>query len=348
VRLQSIVEEELRDYGVCAAVVLSPQDGSVLALVSKPNFDPNRVFIDARADYWRELIDSPHSPLWNRAVSSGYPPGSVFKIPIAALALEKHIANPSTVVHCEGGYQFGNRFFGCWEVHGTTDLRKAVVRSCDSYFYRLGEQLGVGGISQGALKLGFGKLTGIDLPNEKPGLIPTKDWYDRRYGRRGWTRGVALNLSVGQGEILATPIQLTRFISAMANGGTVHRPFIVREIVDREGRLLYVGRARGERLAMSERIISTLRGYMRDVVSSRTGTGALAMSDLVEIAGKTGTAENPSGEDHAIFFCFAPFDAPKIALCLIIERGGHGGVVAAPVAKRIVERYLCQNEEEDL
>jgi penicillin-binding protein 2 len=345
-RLQSLVEEELRSYGVCAAVAVNPWNGAVLALLSKPNFDPNRVFIDARADYWKELIDSPHYPLWNRAVSSGYPPGSVFKIPIAVLALEKRIVSTSAVVECGGGYQFGNRFFRCWETHGRTDFRKAVVRSCDSYFYRLGEKLGVEGISRGTLKMGFGELTGIDLPSEKAGLIPTKEWYDARYGKRGWSRGVALNLSIGQGEILATPIQLARFTAAMANGGTLYRPFIVREIIDRDGRLLYVGRSRGERLVMSQRVMSTLRRYMRDVVSSESGTGALAMSSLVQIAGKTGTAENPSGEDHAIFCCFAPYDEPEIALCLIIERGGHGGVVAAPVAKRIVERYLCPKDEE--
>lgn len=344
IELQSIIEEELDGRQVCAAVAMNPQDGSILAIVSKPGFDPNQVFIQTDSDYWQKLVDSPHSPLWNRALSSGYPPGSVFKLAVAGLGYEKGVVKQRTVMRCIGGYQFGNRFFRCWETHGNVDLHEAIVKSCDSYFYQLGERLGVDAISKGGLKLGFGRETGIDLPNEKPGLIPTPGWYDDRFGSRGWTRGVALNLSVGQGEILTTPLQLTRFTASLANGGTLYRPFIVKEIVDRTGRQLYKGRARGEPLPLSRGTIRMLRESMLSVVQSASGTGILAKSELVEIAGKTGTAENASGEDHSIFSCFAPFRHPEIALCIIVERGGHGSMVAAPIAGRIIERYLCKKE----
>ncbi len=345
IELQLIMEEELSKHRVCAAVAMDPEGGSILAMVSKPNFDPNQVFANTRSDYWQKLIDSPHSPLWNRALSSGYPPGSVFKIVVAALALEKRIVTQNSVKHCRGGYQFGNRFFKCWDVHGDVNFRQAISRSCDSYFYQLGEKLGVDKISKGALSLGFGQLTGVDLSNEKTGLIPTCGWYDRRYGKGRWSRGVALNLAIGQGEILVTPIQLARFTSAIANGGILYRPYIVKLIVDRNGRELYEGKPKGEELPVSARTIRILRKCMLDVVSGESGTGVCARSELIQIAGKTGTAENSSGEDHAIFCCFAPFDQPRIALCIFIERGGHGGSVAAPLAKRIIERYLCKKED---
>ena len=344
IELQTIIEEELEGHEVCAVVAMRPEDGSILAIVSKPSFDPNQVFIQTDSDYWQKLVDSPHSPLWNRALSSGYPPGSVFKLVVAGFAYEEGVVKEHTVMRCNGGYQFGNRFFRCWESHGNVDLRESIVKSCDSYFYQLGERLGVEGISKGGLKLGFGGVTGIDLPNEKPGLVPTPEWYDERFGSGGWTRGVALNLSVGQGEILTTPLQLTRFIASIANGGILYRPFIVKEIVDRTGRQLYKGRAKGEALPLSERTIRILRESMLNVVKSSHGTGILARSELVEIAGKTGTAENPSGEDHSIFCCFAPFTQPEVALCIIVERGGHGSMVAAPISGRIIERYLCRKE----
>ena len=341
--LQSIMESELAQYEVCAAVAMDPRDGSILAMVSKPNFDPNQVFMTP-AEYWRKLTDSPHSPLWNRAISSGYPPGSVFKLVVAAIGLEGGVVNRRTTMHCGGGYQLGNRFFKCWDVHGKVDLREAIVQSCDSYLYQLGERLGVQRIAEGALKLGFGSLTGIDLPNEKPGLIPTTEWYDSKYGKGNWSRGVALNLSVGQGEILVTPVQLARFISALANGGILYRPFVVREIVDRDGRRLYRGESKGERLPLSNQTIQTLREFMLGVVNDELGTGIRGRSEFVQIGGKTGTAQNPTGEDHAVFCCFAPFDKPRIAMAIIIERGGHGGPVAAPIARRVIERYVCKKE----
>jgi len=185
----------------------------------------------------------------------------------------------------------------------------------------------------------------VDLPNEKAGLVPTSEWYDDRYGEGGWSRGVALNLSVGQGEVLTTPLQLVRFTSAMANGGILWRPFVVKEIVDRSGRQLYAGKSKGKRIPISKRTLRIVRECMRDAVNDPRGTGVFARSQLVQIAGKTGTVENPSGEDHALFCCFAPFEEPLIALSMIIERSGHGGIVAAPVAKRIIERYLCRKDD---
>ena len=205
--------------------------------------------------------------------------------------------------------------------------------------------MGVDAIAKGASRLGFGRLTGVDLPNEKAGLVPTSEWYDDRYGEGGWSRGVALNLSVGQGEVLTTPLQLVRFTSAMANGGILWRPFVVKEIVDRSGRQLYAGKSKGKRIPISKRTLRIVRECMRDAVNDPRGTGVFARSQLVQIAGKTGTVENPSGEDHALFCCFAPFEEPLIALSMIIERSGHGGIVAAPVAKRIIERYLCRKDD---
>lgn len=335
-KLQKIVEETLEEFGAGACVAMDPQSGEILAMLSKPNFDPNEI-----CEMWESLSSDPNSPLYNRAISSGYPPGSVFKLAVAGCGLDCDvIKEEKKFKKCTGEYRFGRRVFKCWKSHGKVPLKDAIIQSCDIYFYQLGQEIGLNRLCENVRKYGFGDLVGVDLLNENRGLVPNSKWYDKKFGKGKWSEGVVLNLSIGQGEILVTPLQLVQFASAIGAGGKSFTPHIVKKIVDTDGKILYEFKPTFKQLPMSKETIEFLKTAMDGVVNAPHGTGGLARSSKIRIAGKTGTAENPWGEDHAIFCCYAPVENPRIALCLFIENIGTGGGVAAPLAKKILERYL--------
>jgi penicillin-binding protein 2 len=219
-----------------------------------------------------------------------------------------------------------------------------MAQSCDVYFYQAGLRLGLKRWSDFALECGFGAPTGLDLGGESGGLIPTEDYYNERYGRGKWTRGLLLNLAIGQGEILVTPLQIAVFMGALANGGTLYRPHLVREIGSAEGKITPVRPEVIGRLPISAANLKVLRQSLRAVVHGYMGTGRLARVPGMEAAGKTGTAQNPHGEDHAWFAGYAPIEDPLIAVAVLVEHGGHGGDIAAPIAGRIFEAYLSGKE----
>lgn len=342
--LQRVAEEALSDTVTGAVVAIDPANGEVLAMVSRPTFDPNLFTTVIPESTWRRLNEDPGRPLLNRAVQGTYPPGSIFKVVTACAGLEHGIISQHTrFAPCRGAFKYGDRWFGCWrpEGHGSLDLVSAMAQSCDVYFYQLGLKLGLERWSKFAAACGLGMPLGLDIPNEAGGLIPSKDFFNRRYGRGKWSTGVLLNLSIGQGEVLVTPLQMACLMAALANGGTIYRPRLVKEIRSAGGRVNVQQPQVVGHLPLSASSLEIILKSLRAVVRHPLGTGRLAAVDGLAVAGKTGTAQNPHGEDHAWFGGFAPADgSPQIAVVVLVEHGGHGGSTAAPVAGKIIEAYL--------
>lgn len=348
-KLQRAAEEALGNARNSGAVaVIDVRDGGVLALASRPTFDPN-IFSLGRRDFnraYRQIVANTKHPLINRAVSSRFPPGSTFKMVTAAAALEKGISRPhSPHYFCSGGLRLG-RFFGCWSTHGSVDLMRALADSCDVYFYqsalRLGNPEGSGPtyLAKMARSFGLGRPTGIDLPTDGAGLVPDPDWRTRYHRKRPalarWYPGNTLNMSIGQGDVLATPLQMALVTAAVANGGGVWRPHILQAVRDGNGKVVQKFQPSKTQTAASAANLAIVRAGMRLVVTA--GTGKSIALPQVAVAGKTGSAEDDNhGLPHAWWVCFAPYDKPRIAIAVIVENSGHGSANAVPVAKRILE-----------
>lgn len=346
--LQAQAESLLSNYSAGAIVALNPQNGEILALVSKPTFDPNWFAGILTPEQWKEISTDPNHPLLNRCIQGLYPPGSTFKLLVAGAALEDKLIDSHTKFQpCTGGFQFGNRFFRCWkpEGHGSLDLKEAIVQSCDVYFYQLGLKLGLERLSEFASQSGFGEKTDIDLPGEMKGFVPTIGFYDRSLGANRWPRSLVMNLAIGQGEILTTPLQLLCFYTALSNGGVCHQPHILKEVISTDGKSFTLKSTMKYKLPFSSHTINILNEALKDVVNSPSGTGQLAKVTEVFVAGKTGTAQNPHGLEHSWFVCWAPFENPQIAVAVIVENAGHGGSVAAPLAGRIISNYLQKESQ---
>jgi penicillin-binding protein 2 len=337
-KVQRALEDAMADVPRGAAVALDPRDGGILALVSRPAFDPNEFSHGLSRERWRELSEGGANPLLNRAIQGVYPPGSTFKIVTMSAGLSRGVIEPTTrFAPCPGGMRYGGRWFACWEKrgHGSLDLVQALQHSCDVYFYQLGLRVGLTGLEQTARALGLGARTGVDLPQEARGLIPSPAYYDKRWGVGKWRSGLLLNLGIGQGELLLTPLQLALFTAEAAADGRALRPHLVE-------------RVRGDRAFHLQRPLqpgipgaafwSTVREAMVQVVAAGTGTAARVPG--IGVGGKTGTAQNPHGKDHALFVCYAPADAPTIALAVVVENAGHGGSVAAPRAGAVLRRMF--------
>ena len=330
--LQQFVESEFPPESRGAVVALDPVTGEVLALYSSPSYDPNAFVGGIDAETWRDLIGNRDFPLFNRAIQARYPPASPFKLAIAAMALERGLVDIESHMDypCRGGLQYYTRYFRCWRVqgHGDLTLREAIQYSCDVYFYQLGLRLGLSDLLHDASAMGFSEVTGIDLPSESsPVFPPSTEYYDRRYGPRGWTNAVTLNLSIGQGENSQTLINMVRFYSMLANAdGTTVEPHLV------------AGEQRRRwSLGLASTDLDNLRDALIAVVDRGTAAGA-QIADL-RIAGKTWTAQNSHGDDHGWFIGFAPADEPRIVVGAIVEFAEHGSSVA-PLVTRIIARHL--------
>lgn len=342
-------------------VALDVNSGAVLAMVSTPAFDPNVFARGVSAEEWRDLVRDPATPLNNRAIQGQYPPGSTFKIVLSIAALEEGVIQPETNLLCRGSLAVGNRVFRDWkkEGHGTVNLHRGIVESCDVYFYQLGQKLGVDRIARYARELGLGQPAGIELDHEKPGLIPDSEWKQRRF-RQPWFPGETPSISIGQGYVTVTPLQMANLIATVANGGTLYRPWFVHKVKSLDGRLIReYGPTAIRSLKLKESTLELVRRALRDVVATGAGTGTRGRSELVGIAGKTGTAQvaemrgavvksehlSYALRDHAWFVAFAPVEKPEIAVAVLVEHGGHGGSAAAPLAKKVIEKYfLLANE----
>lgn len=330
--LQRFIASYLGDSLVGGVVAIEPRTGAVLAIHSSPAYDPNRFIGGIPSGYYRELTTDPRRPLYNKAMQGRYPPASTFKLATAAIALEAGLVDFDTrmQVPCTGGYTYGSRYFRCWDKkgHGAVTLSQAIAKSCDSYFYQLGLRMTLSKMLAGGVQLKFRDKSGIDLPNETTPQWPyAVEYFNKRYGAKGWTNAVTLNLSIGQGENTQTILNMARFYTALATDGSAARPEVVKRNPERT-RILNLTPAQ----------LAGLRDAMADVVSGRGTAGSAAIQGVV-LAGKTGTAQNETGKDHAWFVGFAPKDDPKIVVAVMLWQGEHG-YAAARIASKVVEHYL--------
>ncbi|MBK6879171.1 MAG: penicillin-binding protein 2 [Elusimicrobia bacterium] len=334
-RLQQVAEAGLdaSPSGRGAAVVLDPRTGAVLTLASRPGFDPSESLA-------RHVID-PRQPFFNRALQGVYPPGSVFKIITALTGLNDARWDTHRTFYCNGVYLLpitgGVREFKCWNKHHRQDFWGAVAWSCNIYFYNIGLTAGPEALASRAKAFGFGEKTGIDLPSESSGLMPDREW-KKRARREGWFDGDTLNTAIGQGFVLSTPLQAAVFVAAVANGGTVWKPYLVREARATTGQTLWRGKSEIRRtVELNNATWGTLHRAMGNVVSQ--GSGRVIYRPDLDLGAKTGTAQNPHGEDHAWFAAYAgPKGQPaEIAVLVFVENGGHGSAAAGPIAKRIID-----------
>ncbi len=326
-------------------VAIDPQDGGVLAMVSTPDYDPSVFSGVTSPDEWNKLNDNPDKPLFNRATMTLYPPGSTFKMVLAAAALQDGIIDKNWRVTCPGGFRFGNRFFKCTHVHGSVNVVDAIEESCNTFFYQLILKVGLDRWAEYAKKFGFGKKTFVDIDEEASGLIPSTSYYDRVYGTGRWTQGLVVNLGIGQGELGASPMQMAQYAAALANGGIIHQPRIVNSIRNKATKRVEEVSHNSTDLGISPNFMALIREGMRRCVESPEGTGSLARIPGIVVGGKTGTAENPHGDNHAWFVGFAPFDHPRIAVACIVENAGYGGTKAAPICGQVMQRYLLGGQQ---
>ncbi len=337
-----------------AMVVMDPRDGKLLAMVSRPAVDPNYFVKGFSLKEWENVIKDIRHPLINKALSS-YPPGSTFKVVTALAALKKGVISPSTIVKCPGYYRLGRRIFRCWKIggHGNVDLIKALAYSCDTYFYYLGEEVGINFLSDIARQCGLGKVTGLGFKEESPGLVPDPKWKWKIY-KRPWQKGETLNVAIGQGALRVTPLQLARLLSAIVNGGNIYRPGCVARIVDPYGQVIEEnGPKKVGVLPVEPIFLKYIKRGLVEAVNDREGTGRAAALKSIIVGGKTGTAQIVKMKkrihskklpylkrDHAWFMAYAPAKSPEIVVVVFIEHGGHGSSVAAPIAGKFLKAYF--------
>ncbi|MGB9797925.1 MAG: penicillin-binding protein 2, partial [bacterium] len=331
--IQRAAEEALKGKRG-AVVAMNPQTGEILALASSPSFDPN-LFASPRGKEKERLalFNDKRHPFLNRAISGVYPPGSIFKLITATAGLEEGKISPYIVINCPGGLRVGKRFFRCWRTHGPVNFVSAIEQSCDTYFYRLGLLIGPQKLAEWARKFGLGERTGIILPGEAKGFIADEEWKKQKLGEI-WYPGDTANMAVGQGFTQMTPIQACRMVSVFANGGYLVKPIIM--LGEKEEKVP---------LGISASTLELVRKGMEEAVMGSSGTGKLARINGIRIAGKTGSAQDPPRKrTHAWFVCFAPVENPRVAVSVVVEEGGMGGSVAAPIAKKVLEAALLPSK----
>ena len=324
-----------------ALVAIDVRNGEILTLLSRPDYDLNAFVGKIDPGIWQQLLADTTHPLYARAYQSAYPPGSTYKIVAAVAALNEHIISPEWKAFCPGYFRIGRRIVRCWNAkgHGSLNLVGAIKNSCNVYFYQLGLKIGIDIWNKYSLLFQFGKKTGVELTNENPGLVPSREYYDKIYGPNGWTRGMLANLAIGQGELLVTPLQLAQFEMIIANRGVFYRPHLTLKLQDQiTGEILPQLVDRRTIMGIRPEVWDIIHEGMRKVVAEGTGRAANIIG--ISVAGKTGTAQNPHGKSHAWFMGFAPFENPEIAVVVLVENGGSGGGVAAPIAGRFLRKYF--------
>jgi penicillin-binding protein 2 len=353
-RIQTIAEKALRDgkIGRGSVVVIDPNSGEVLAMASVPSYDPNKFIPRVAESDWVKLLNNRTNPLLNRAIS-GYVPGSTYKIPIALAGCMAHIQNQR--FNCSGGVTYGTKFMKCWiaekgGAHGTLDLSDAIMRSCNCFFYQFGNAARIDNISKTGKLLGLGEKTGIELEDEKTGILPNPAWLQMHEPRERWSNGDTANTSIGQGRVLASPLQMASVTGAVASG-KVYKPHLLKQVMN--GTQVVAAPPPELRADLSkffpEKDLELVRKGMWKVVMGDAGTAKAARIPGVEVAGKTGTAQNWRRDEknvrvqdnHTLFISFAPFTNPKYAVCILVQGGKSGGGCAAPVAHRVLEQALA-------
>lgn len=343
-KTQKVAEQLFKDKrgGV---VAMDPQTGEIIAFVSAPQYDLNNFGKVKSGEYIKQLNEDPGKPLFNRVTLAQQSPGSTFKMLVALAMLQEGVIGKNDYVVCKGGLEIGGRLFKCTHVHGKVNVEEAIEKSCNTFFYNYIFRLGLNNYEKYSRLFGFGKPTGIDLPFEEDGLVPSKKYYDRVYGKRNWNKGQLISLSIGQGELSVTLMQLVQYTSLLANKGWTIRPHLVKAIKNSEINST-------EPLSYDTIRVDGIRNKNWDLIRkgmykvvNGDGTATNIKMQEIEIAGKTGTVQNPHGEDHALFVAFAPFDHPRIAIAVLVENVGYGSTYAAPIAQELIKSYLLNNNK---
>jgi penicillin-binding protein 2 len=346
------IDAELQEYaeklligrkGV--VVAMDPGNGEILAFVSKPDFDLNDFSGKLSPDVWNRLNNDPDKPLFDRATLTRYPPGSTYKMVSAIASLQEGFMNSKSTISCEGSFTYGDRVFRDHGAYGSIGIVRSIEVSSNVFYYKLALKIGFDNWTKYGRMFGFGQKTGIDIPEETKGLLPSAEYFDKIYGPKGWTMGYLVSLGIGQGELGVSPLQMACYCSTLANSGTYYQPHLVKFFKNpNTGELIPVSFKKRE-LEVDKKNFDLVRQGMYYVVNG-SGTAHAIRSSYVEIAGKTGTAQNPHGRDHSWFVAFAPYDNPKIAICVLVENAGFGAAVAAPVASRLILKYLMGTADE--
>ncbi|GGG90884.1 penicillin-binding protein 2 [Parapedobacter pyrenivorans] len=347
--LQVLAEKLMRNK-IGSVVAIEPATGEILTFVSSPSYDPNMMVGRERGNNYMKLLNDPFKPMFIRPIQAQYPPGSIFKVVNALTAQQAGMIDEHTIFNCPGGYRYGGgrAIMRCTHVDGSIPLVTAIQRSCNTYFgYSYARMIDHRNLPtaeaytlwrNAVMKFGIGESLGIDLPGEKSGLLPTADYYTKRYGNARWGSGFNISLSIGQGEMGVTPLQMANIMAIVANRGFYYRPHLIKAI----------GEKKIAKPEFTEKISAGVDAkYYEPVVEGLSravnvpgGTGYSVRIADIEMCGKTGTAQNPHGADHAVFFAFAPRDNPKIAIAVVVENAGYGGVWAGPIASMLIEQYI--------
>jgi len=361
--LEKSIERAMRGELAGAVVVVDVRTGRILAALSKPGFDPNVISGSsgkkAVREAFKRLYSDPLKPMLDKTMSAAYPPGSTFK-PFSALAgLQNHLIDPRATINCRGGYRYGKRYFRCAEVHGRVNLHQAIVESCNTYFYHVGENVTIDPLAKVGMDFGFGVKTGIGVNPESRGRMPTRSWYIRRY-KGQFYGGYSLLAAIGQGATTVTILQEVLAYAALANGGTLYQPQVVRSIETSDGRIVQEFPPRVRRvIPMDPDQLGRVKSALIGVVHDQKGTAHQAELKGVDVAGKTGTAQVTHvrrhgvskdrvwyfNRDHSWFAGYAPSKSPEVAIAVLIEHGGGGGSHAAPVAMRVVRDWQALKQK---
>ncbi|HXM02187.1 MAG TPA: penicillin-binding protein 2, partial [Chthoniobacterales bacterium] len=354
-RIQYIVERTLRSVGRAACVVVDPNNGQILAMASVPSYDPNKFIPSISARDWAAIKDADADPLTNRAISA-FAPGSSYKVAVSLAGLTRGLAKAQFT--CTGGVTYGNTYMKCWIAdkggsHGTQTLTEAIKNSCNAYFYQYGNAAGIEAIDKVGSTLGLGQTSGVELSGEDPGLLPSPEWL-RVTRNEKWSQGQTANTSIGQGYVLASPLQMAMVAATVANGGTVYRPSLIYKVQEADGTAIRKPeKIRGDLKKdnnLSKEDIELVRRGMWRVVNDPGGTGSRAKIPGIVVAGKTGTAQfwrDGQKDNHTWFIAFAPYDNPKIALAVLVQGAKAGGQVPAPIAAKLIEEILALDKGYD-
>ncbi len=345
-----ILAEKLMRNKIGSVVAIEPATGEILTFVSSPSYDPNLMVGRERGNNYMDMLNDPYKPMFIRPIQAQYPPGSVFKVVSALTAQQAGVIDEHTIFNCPGGYRYGGGrgFMRCTHVDGATALVKSIQRSCNTYYgYTYARMIDHRNMPsaeaytlwrEAVMKFGIGQPLGIDLPGEKSGLLPSTDYYTKRYGNAKWGSGYNISLSIGQGEMGITPLQMANIMAIVANRGFYYRPHLIKGIGEQQ----IIKPEFTEKIwaGVDEKYYEPVIEGLSRAVNQPGGTGYSVRVADIEMCGKTGTAQNPHGENHAVFFAFAPRDNPKIAIAVFVENAGYGGTWAGPIASMLVEKYL--------
>ncbi|MDA9555670.1 penicillin-binding transpeptidase domain-containing protein, partial [Pelobium sp.] len=355
-RLISSLDKELQLYGeklmtnkIGSVVAIEPSTGEILASISSPGYDPNMMVGRQRGNNYMKLLEDPYKPMFIRPIQAEYPPGSIFKVINALVAQQMGLIDPNTYFNCPGGYHYGRRgFMGCTHVHGTINLEQSIEESCNTYYgYTYNRMIDHSGLRpvnaykrwrEAVAKFGIGTALGIDLPAERNGLLPSADYYTKIFRSDKWTSSFNISLSIGQGELGITPLQMANVMAIVANKGFYYKPHLIKAIGEKK--IIKKEFTEKNYAGIDTKYFEPVIEGMSRVVNAPNGTAYFSKINDIEICGKTGTVQNPHGENHSVFVAFAPRQNPKIAIAVVVENAGYGATWSAPIASLMIEKYL--------